>query len=355
MTSTTTDRPEGSRRAEGFLDADDLARQWDLGVFEQWRRTPRGNANRSYFVETDRGRFVARISNQRKTEDALAAEVALLEHLRDCEFPAPRVVPTRNGSLWARVGGDLCLVTERIPGDYADSTVAAHLRESGRALAWFHRITADLPAAARPAAGSELGTLEDGPAILARLTAVAGELLESPEDLERFRRAADGLAPFFPAVAGRLATEALPQALTHGSLGKSAILFDEERLTAVLDYERVAYEARIVDLAYLLRSMARNRQEKDAIFIDRFGAVVDAYCSELPLSAAEIRAIPVAMQAAGLLRVRSKGANLLTKHAVVPETADDIMNLLDKPLELELARVRWLGAHGDDLVAAVLR
>lgn len=352
MTSTTNWTP-GSRRSEGFLDAEALGELWDLGQWRDWRRTPRGNANRSYFVTTDTGQYVARISNHRKTEKAMAAEVALLEHLLARDFPAPRVVPTRDGRAWARVGDDLCLVTERIPGDYADSTVPAHLREAGRALARFHRLTLDLPEAARPGASSELSTLADGPAVLARFATVAADLLGPCADLDRFQRAADGLTEFFPAVSAALATEPLPQALTHGSLGKSAILFDGERLTAVLDYERVAYEARVVDLAYLLRSMARNRLEKDALFVDRFRAVVLAYAAEQPLSPAEVRALPVAIQAAALLRVRSKAANLVTKHAVVPETAADIMNLVEKPMELELARLRWLAAHERDLIAAV--
>ena len=97
--------------------------------------------------------------------------------------------------------------------------------------------------------------------------------------------------------------------------------------------------------------MARNRVDKAAFFGDRFRAVVGGYASEQPMSPDEIRAVPVAMQAAGLLRVRSKAANLLTKHAVVAETADDIMSLVDKPMELELARLQWLDAHRDDLVA----
>jgi homoserine kinase type II len=352
MTSTASTPIEGSRRAEGFLDAEEVGRTWDLGQWKEWRRTPRGNANRSYFVTTDAGEFVARISNTRKTEQSMAAEVALLEHLCDRAFPAPQVVPTRDGQAWARVGDDLCLVTRRLPGDYADSTVPAHLAASGRALAVFHRITADLPVAARPEAGSELGSLADGPAVLDRLATVAADLLGPGADLDRFRRAADGLTPFFPGVSAALTDEPLPRALTHGSLGKSAILFDGDRLTAILDYERVAYEARIIDLAYLVRSMARNRQEKQALFLDRFGAVVRAYAAEEPLTPEEIRAIPIAIQGAALLRVRSKAANLLTKHAVVPETADDILNVLDKPLELELTRVQWLADHGPDLVAA---
>lgn len=349
---TAPHAPIGSRRSAGFLDADEVGRSWDLGSWRGWERTPSGNTNRTYFVTTDRGEFVARISNARKTEGSLAAEVALLEHLRARGVPVPAVVPTRAGPAWARVGGALCLITERIPGGHADPTVPAHLGEAGRAMARFHRETHDLPEAARPQPASELPALAEGPAVLDQLSALAAELLD-PAGLDQFRRAADGLRPWFSAVLSSLTGEPLPEALTHGSLGRSAMLFDGERLVALLDFERVAHEPRVLDLAYLLRSMTRNRAERGAFFPARFSALVGAYSAEAPLSPAELARIPTAMQAQGLLRVRSKAVNLLAKHQTVPEEADDVLSLLDKPMELELARIRWLAGHEDELRAAV--
>ncbi|HLF40169.1 MAG TPA: phosphotransferase [Acidimicrobiia bacterium] len=352
MTSNPKTNGAGSRRSAGFLDADEVGRHWDLGPWQGWERTPSGSTNRSYFVTTDRGEFVARVSNPRKTERSLAAEVALLEHLRARGVPVPAVVATRSGTPWARVGDAFCLITERVPGGHADPTIPAHLGQAGRTLARFHRETLDLPEFARPEPASELPALAEGPAVLDRLEALAAELLD-PGGLDRFRRAADGLRPWFGAVLSSLTGDALPEALTHGSLGRSAMLFDGERLVAVLDFERVAYEPRVLDLAYLLRSMTRNRGERGAFFTARFGALVGAYGDEDPLSPSERARIPAAMQAQGLLRVRSKAVNLLTKHETVPETAEDVLGLLDKPMELELARIRWLAAHEDELVAAV--
>lgn len=345
--------PASTRRGRVAPPADELRRQWDLGRWQEWSRTPRGFTNHSFFVSTDRGRFVARVSNPRKTEALMAAEVALLEHLRSQTFPAPRVVPTRDGRPWATVDGALCLVTERIPGEYPQSSNRGQLRECGRALARFHAVTRDLPGAARPAAESELAALGAGPELLGRLGDFAAARL-SGEDLDRFRRAADALAPAFAAVAGALARDgALPEELTHGSLGKSAILFEGERLTGVLDYERVVYDARIMDIAYLLRSMTRNRGERGAFHTDRFATLVGGYRAEERLTAAEVDRIPAAMQAHSLLRVRGKAVNLLTKDETVPQDARDILKVVEKPMELEVSRLRWIDAHGDELVAAM--
>jgi Putative homoserine kinase type II (protein kinase fold) len=140
------------RRDRVELAADDVMRAWDLGHWEQWHRTPKGSTNTSYFVTTDRGRFVVRISNPRKTDEGAAREVTLLEHLRARGYPAPRVVPSRAGAGWERVGGAVCLVTERLPGSFPDLADPRHLAESARALARFHhegRLFLHLPSLCR--------------------------------------------------------------------------------------------------------------------------------------------------------------------------------------------------------------
>ncbi|MGH9003469.1 MAG: phosphotransferase, partial [Acidimicrobiia bacterium] len=133
----------------------DLAAGWDLGRCEDWHRTPKGSTNTTWFVTTDGGRFVARISNPRKTEAGMVQEVALLEHLRSRGYPAPVVVAARTGAAWGRVGDALCLVTERLPGVFADLSDPGQLADSARALARFHQEGRGLPGPARPTLGSE--------------------------------------------------------------------------------------------------------------------------------------------------------------------------------------------------------
>jgi homoserine kinase type II len=105
MTAEPGGPPLPRRRDRAVLAADGVARAWDLGRWEAWHRTPKGSTNTTYFVTTDRGRFVVRVSNPRKTEEGMTQEAALLEHLRARGYPAPVVVPTGTGEAWARVDG----------------------------------------------------------------------------------------------------------------------------------------------------------------------------------------------------------------------------------------------------------
>ena len=337
------------------LAADDVAGAWDLGRWEGWHRTPKGSTNSSYFVATDRGRFVVRVSNPRKTEDGMAREVALLEHLRARHYPAPRVVASRSGAGWERIGSALCLVTERLPGSFADPDDAGQLAESARALARFHQETRNVPEPARPALGSDLGLLDEGPALLAGAGPIMAELAGA-EGRERFTRARAVLEPGF-AEAGAVGAgdDALPHLVTHGSLGVSALLFEGPRLTGVLDYERAAHELRALDLAYTLRALTRRPKEEPGAFdLARLGIFLAAYQEVEALAPGEAERLPQVLRAQRLLKVAGKTANLVAKHAVVPQQEKDAFKLIET-LELELPRLRWLEEHAGALTAAAGR
>lgn len=340
------------RRDQVELAVDDVAQAWDLGRWEEWHRTPKGSTNTSWFVTTDRGRFVVRISNPHKTEDSLDREVALLEHLRAQGYPAPAVVSSRAGAGWARVGGARGLVTERLAGSFPDLADPGHLAEAARALARFHREGRHLPEPARPTPGSELELLGEGPALLARAGDVIAGLV-GPEGRQRFGRARSVLEPAFAEVGSlRGGNGALPHLVTHGSLGVSALLFAGSRLTGVLDYERAAHELRALDLAYTLRALTRRpKKEPGAFDLPRLGAFLAAYQQVEPLTAGEAERLPQVLRAQRLLKVAGKAANLLGKHALVAQQEKDAFKLIET-LEVELPRLRWLEEHEGELVAA---
>lgn len=352
-TAGVTVEARRKRRDQVELAVEDVARAWDLGQWQDWHRTPKGSANTSYFVTTDRGRFVVRISNARKTDEGATQEVTLLEHLRARGYPAPRVVPSRAGVAWERVRDAVCLVTERLPGSFPDLDDPGHLAESARALARFHEEGRQLPEAAQPAQGSELELLQEGPALLERVRALAVERL-GLEDRDRFDRARALLEPAFGEMSTVLESNgALPRMITHGSLGVSAVLFDGPRLTGVLDYERAAHEVRALDLAYTLRALTRRPKDEPGAFdLARMRTFMAAYQEIEALAPCEAERLPVVLRAQRLLKVAGKSSNLLAKDAVVPQQEKDLLKLIET-LELELPRLRWPEEHEDELQEAV--
>jgi Ser/Thr protein kinase RdoA (MazF antagonist) len=343
--------PASGKRPSRVLAVDEVCRHWDLGEWRDLQRALEGKANVSHFVTTDKGGFVVRISNGRKTEASMAWEVAFLDDLCARGFPSPRVVPTRSGSAWAWVDGSLCFITERIPGESMDPEHPVHRRESMVALAWFHEEAAQVPAAAQPSSRSRVPILESGPAVLGELQQVVAEFV-GLADLDRFRRVREAFEPAYAATTAGLAAAQLPEIVTHGSFGPTAVLFDDDRLTGVLDFERAAWELRTLDLGYTMRGLARNRQVEGAWDLRGLSDLAAAYGSRQPLTPVEVDCFPAVLRAQRLIRVANKAANLMRKHAGTPQEEKDGLKLVQL-LELEAVRVGWITAHETELIEAV--
>ena len=49
----------------------------------------------------------------------------------------------------------------------------------------------------------------------------------------------------------------LNKLIIHGSFGRSALIYDRERLIGIVDYDRATHEIRAMDLAYTIKAFCR--------------------------------------------------------------------------------------------------
>ena len=337
---------------------DTLGSVYDLGEWLEWRRTPKGSSNRSFFVTTTRGEFVLRVSNGRKTEAGMRFEHKLLEHLSSQGYPAPRVVPTRAGEPFHFDGG-FFLVTERIVGQPYDPANPAHLRNAGRMLAQYHQVARRFPGRFRAEGRPLLPAIErNGPPALANFAGVA-DLHVAPADRQRLSRASSYLWSQFIRVPEALAgvLPGLPQLVIQGSFGRSALIYDGDDVAGVVDYDRSAYDVRALDLAYTVKAFARAKDPDSpdvrvGLDFDRCRDLMRAYGEVEELPPAELGALPLVFRAQRLVKVLTKTTNFLRKHAVERQADKDVVKLIDIA-EVEADRLRWLEEHEDDLLSAL--
>lgn len=341
-------RRDQGRRQPLPLAPEQIQAVWSLGEWIDCRRTARGSSNLSFFVDTDRGAFVLRLSNDRKTETGMDQEVALLEHLSQGGLPVPRVVPTVSGDPWVRIGGTLCLVTARLIGEHGDPADADHARQSGRALARFHALTRSLPVAAHPRFGSDMANLAATGRLLEEAERMAGPPLEGDER-HRLTTAVEYLTGSWAAASAAAdGADPWPEVVTHGSLGSTAVLFHEGRLSGFLDVERAAGECRALDIAYTIRGYTRD-PGGPGLDLPRMRAVMAGYRQVAAVP--EAPSLPLALQVQRLLKIRRKAANFVANHGGGPVAAKDALKILGV-FEDEVGRIGWLAGHTDDLAAA---
>jgi Ser/Thr protein kinase RdoA (MazF antagonist) len=329
-----------------------LAAEWDVGEWRTWFRAPKGLANTTLVLDTDRGRFAVRCSNFRKTQVSLDFELGLLEHLRTVGYPAPRLVPTRSGALYTiGADGSYCLMTEWVTGSHFDPADPAHLIEAGRALGWFHRAVAGFTAERVPDPKLSLADAAVvGPAALDAVARVAAEVAE-PSTRAALAEASAALVAAFSTVPARIPADPA-RSVIHGSYGGSALLFDDDCLAAVLDYDRAAWDWRALDLAYSAKSFARQGTDRSGgAFLDpvRCRTYLGAYLAEHPLPASELEVVPVVMSAQRLIKVAGKARNLVAKHERLGQEGRDVDKLAGI-LGHEARMLEWLERRGSELL-----
>jgi Ser/Thr protein kinase RdoA (MazF antagonist) len=333
-----------------------LAEAYDLGPWESIDMLPVGESDH-YRLIAGSGEYAIRRSHRSKTSTDMRFEHELVAHLRDSGFPAPVVVPTVSGDTCAAVDGDLYSVSVFVDGSGFEAGNAEHLRESARALAEYHRISASF----RP-----LSSRFQEPFLKEILRERLTEM-PPPEAISDF---ADAYADHDPQIPDVLVSlyytleksedvlglldwlyPGLPLLTIHGGCWRSSALFSGDRLITMLGFDSARYEARVLDLAIALHTFAKVFGEhgspdfKVPLDLEIVSGFLGAYLQANPLEPAEVEALPALLAARPLKRAIGKYRSMIEAELVsqghVRKTAQ------------EVARVRWLEAHGKELRTAL--
>jgi Ser/Thr protein kinase RdoA (MazF antagonist) len=190
-------------------------------------------------------------------------EHELVRYLCGNDFPAPVVVPTMSGDTCAAVDGDLYSVSVFVDGSGYEAGNAEHLRESARALAEYHRISASFRTLSSRSQEpflneilrERLTEMPPPEAISDFADAYADHDLQIPVLLESLFYSLEKSEEVL-GLLDRLYPE-LPLMTIHGGCGRGSALFSGDRLITMLDFDSARYEARVLDLAIALHDFAK--------------------------------------------------------------------------------------------------
>jgi homoserine kinase type II len=193
-----------------------------------------GISNSNYRVELENETVLLKISND-KNQAQLAEEQAILLYLNNCGFPySLKPFPLKNGSFIYHYGqyfGVLYPFVNGIPPGPSDYTC----QEVGKAIATLHSIKhkTDLLKNLRPHEEVGFGAQE----ILA--------YTQNPLCPEDFRR---DFLELFPDQLQGFMSSSFERGIIHGDLYYDNTLFDNNKLSTVLDFEQAGLGEYILDL-----------------------------------------------------------------------------------------------------------
>lgn len=233
---------------------------YDLGVISAVQEFRRGSRRSpKLLVKCDHGLLILkRLAPGR--DDAPRVEFAhqVQRVLINAGFPLPRLASTRAGRTLLALNGRSYELFECVVGLAYDASIEATI-DAGAALARFHSILAARPPALDPPTGS-----------YHRLPAVAANLAFIPHRLgddsllpvvqfltEAYSRAADR--------ADSTGLPSWPMQIIHGDWHPGNLLFKNNRVASVIDYDTARLQPRVVDIANGCLQFSLTRTSNDPI------------------------------------------------------------------------------------------
>ncbi|MGN8159990.1 homoserine kinase [Salinisphaera sp. RV14] len=267
------------------VEADDLRAllaDYAVGELEDFSGISAGITNTNYFVDTSLGRWVLTLFEQ-VDESELPFFMQLMDHLAGHGVPCAHPVARNDGGFLSRVRGRPAALVYRLQGASVESPGAGHCRSLGGVVAEMHRAVASF-------------TPVQGNARNLEWIAAAAERLNGVMAAEEHALLADEIA--FQQRAARTLYVDLPAAVVHADLFRDNVLFDQSRVSGLIDFYYACHDYLLFDLAIICNDWAFDDDERyDPA---QWQAFMRAYGRRRTPDEAEHAAWPAMLRAAAL-------------------------------------------------------
>ena len=349
-------RAGGQRERFGLEELAIVLSHFDIGVIDSIVEFPRGSRKApKLLIVSEQGKFLLKRRARGKDDPFKVAFCHAIQlHLAAKQFPLPHLIGTKkenNSMLQWR--GSVYEMFEYIPGQGYPQTLESTF-DSGRVLGLYHKLLENFRSEWQPPTGSfhmapsvEQGLRAIGP-VLDRGGAGAGAGAGSLDNgdanallealLTSYRHAADSV--------DELGLEGWPKQIVHADWHPGNMLFRENHVVAVIDYDSARQLPRVIDIANGALQFSIIGGDEDVSkwpdYVDesRFKRFLRGYDEVVLLSQAEIRALPWLMIEA------------LIAEAVFPIAATGSFGRMEGMSFLNMVRrkVSWLQQSAQRLV-----
>jgi len=251
-----------------------------VGTLTALEGIPAGIENTNYCVTTTQGRFVLTLF-ENLTARELPFYLRLMAHLSGHGIPCPRPIATRSGRLHGRLNGKPAALVSFLPGRDVEAPTVGQCAQAGAMLANIHAAGASYAGKMDNPRGAKWWAAVT-PRVARFLDAKGAALLRGEVQFQSQQR-----------------LKSLPRGAIHADLFRDNVLFENGRISGVIDFYFACTGALLYDVAIAVNDWCV--LEGGGLDDARVAALLAAYSGVRRFSAAERAAWP-AMLRAGALR-----------------------------------------------------
>jgi homoserine kinase type II len=269
-----------------------------IGALTSFKGIAEGVENSNYLVHTETGRYILTLYEKRVARQDLPYFLALMEHLAARGITCPLPVHDRQGNTLKELAGRPAALITFLEGLWVRRPGIEHCAGLGEALARFHVSGGDFPLHRTNSL-----TLPGWRALFASIGSGADKV--TPGLAAEIERELRHLGERWPA--------GLPQGVIHADLFPDNVFFLGDRLSGLIDFYFACNDMIAYDVAVCLNAWCF---EADGSFnVTKARALLQAYESVRPLSAAELESLPTLARGAALRFLLTRTYDLLNTDA----------------------------------------
>jgi homoserine kinase type II len=260
-----------------------LLADFDLGEAVSFKGIAEGVSNSNFLLETDQGRYILTVYEQRTNPAELPFFIGLMRWLAEHGYPCATPMTDRNGEALKQVRGKPCAIVSFLPGLSVRRPSVAQCRQAGEGLARLHLAVRGFPMHRDNDLGQSAWA-----GMFAPLGAGAEALKPGLQAV--IQADLDHLAKAWP--------KGLPTGVIHADYFPDNVFFHGAEFAGAIDFYFACDDALAYDIAVALNAWCF---EPDGSFnITAARAMVAGYETHRPLSTAERAALPVLAHGAAM-------------------------------------------------------
>ena len=211
-----------------------------------------GSTNSSYEIETQRGRFVLTLFEER-TPDRVIELGQLLLLLEQQRFPTTRLVRPNDGGIATRYQGKPIMLKVYVAGQVCEKLDRSMLHQVGTAMAKLHQVPVpDFLTNRWPYGSQEFA------------------VIQSQNIDTKYTRWITRRLPYLE----KQRPQGLPGGLVHGDVFYDNVLFENKKLAAIIDFEDALCHDMVFDLGMGIVGLCRDETK---VVLEKAQALVQGY------------------------------------------------------------------------------